>query len=161
MHVQGRAAGDEAPFSAPGGRLVALERDECLRLLGRGGIGRVAVSVDALPAVFPVNYAMLEEDIVFRTGPGTKLDAAVANCVVAFEIDHNDMMSHTGWSVLAVGNARPIEDPDRLRRAADLPLASWVAGDQDTFVRIETTLLSGRSLTYDGNRDGAAAESTT
>ena len=128
-------------------RLVELNRDDCLRRLGRAGVGRVAVSVGALPAIFPVNYAMLDSDIVFRTGPGTKLDAALVGSVVAFEIDHSDAMSHTGWSVLVVGKARPITDPVTLARAASLPLTPWADGQRDTFVRIETAVISGRQLT--------------
>jgi nitroimidazol reductase NimA-like FMN-containing flavoprotein (pyridoxamine 5'-phosphate oxidase superfamily) len=128
-------------------RLVKLNRDDCLRRLGRAGVGRVAVSVGALPAIFPVNYAMLDSDIVFRTGPGSKLDAALVGSVVAFEIDHFDAMSHTGWSVLVVGKARPIADPVTLARAASLSLTPWADGERDTFVRIETTVISGRQLT--------------
>jgi uncharacterized protein len=104
--------------------------------------------VKALPAIFPVNFAMLDEDIVFRTGPGTKLDAALAGSVVAFEIDHSDSMSHGGWSVMVVGEAKPITDPETLERAAALPLTPWTGGERDTFVRVETVIVSGRQLTY-------------
>jgi uncharacterized protein len=128
-------------------RLVPLNDDECRRRLGRGGIGRVAVTIGDLPAIFPVNYAMLDGDVVFRTGPGTKLDAAVAGAVIAFEIDHIDPFSHTGWSVLVVSTARPICDPDELARAERLPLAPWADGERDTFVRLETVRITGRELT--------------
>jgi nitroimidazol reductase NimA-like FMN-containing flavoprotein (pyridoxamine 5'-phosphate oxidase superfamily) len=106
----------------------------------------VGVSVGALPAIFPVNYAMLDGQVVFRTGPGTKLDAAAAGAVVAFEIDDIDLFSHTGWSVLVVGVARPITEPETLARARRLPLSPWVDGERDTFVRLESARMTGREL---------------
>jgi len=140
----------EAPATSGPGQLVELDRDACLRKLGDRGIGRVAVSINALPAILPVNYAMLDGDVVFRTGPGTKLDAAATGAVVAFEIDEADPLSHTGWSVLVIGVARPITDDQLRARAAHLPLTPWAAGDRDTFVRLDTMLVSGRELTYAG-----------
>ncbi len=128
--------------------LSVLSVDECRRRIGREGVGRVAVTVNALPAIFPVNYATLDGDIVFRTGPGTKLDAAIAGAVVAFEIDDIDYVEHTGWSVLVVGIARTITDPAERARAGALPLAVWAGGDRDRFVRLQTEVVSGRVLTH-------------
>lgn len=127
-------------------RLIELHRDDCERRLGRCGTGRVALSVNALPAIFPVNYAVLDGDIVFRTGPGTKLDAALNGSVVAFEIDHAEPMSHRGWSVMVIGEAGPITDPETLARAAALPLTPWAPGERDMFVRIKSVIVTGREL---------------
>jgi uncharacterized protein len=124
-----------------------LNRAECLSLLRDESVGRVGVSVGTLPAIFPVNYAMDEEDIVFRTGPGTKLDAAVRNNVVAFEVDGIDRNSATGWSVLAQGTASQILDgSSEIRQAMKLDLDPW-AGGKYIFVRIPTQLLTGRRIT--------------
>ena len=128
--------------------LEVLARDECLRRLGRGGVGRVAVSIGALPAIFPVNYATLDDRIVFRSGPGTKLLAATSGHVVAFEIDATDRVSHTGWSVMAVGPAHQITDPVELAVAEELPLASWVPCPDDVLVCIDPQLVSGRAITH-------------
>jgi hypothetical protein len=116
----------------------------------------VAVSVGALPAIFPVNYATLDGDVVFRSGPGTKLTAAVRGAVVAFEVDETDGFDHTGWSVMVVGPAHEITDAGELDAAATLPLASWAPRDGDLFVRIESRLLSGRELSHalEPARDG-------
>jgi len=85
----------------------------------------VAVSVGALPAIFPVNYATLDGDVVFRSGPGTKLTAAARGSVVAFEVDEADRFAHTGWSVMVVGPAHQLTDPHDRAVACRLPLASW------------------------------------
>ena len=132
-----------------GARMVDLDQDQCRRRLDGGGIGRAGVTVGALPAIFPVNYAMFDGDIVFRTGAGTKLDAAVSGAVIAFEIDHIDPFSRTGWSVLVVGTARPITDPEDQARAEHLPLTPWADGQRDTFVRLESAKVTGRALTTD------------
>jgi hypothetical protein len=137
--------------------LEVLSRAECLLRLGRGGIGRVAVTVGALPAIFPVNYATLEDDVVFRSAPGTKLTAATRNSIVAFEVDGFDRMDHTGWSVMVVGPADPMTDPAEVSRASALPLASWARGDDDVFVRIEARLVSGRTVTQVVDRDSKEA----
>jgi nitroimidazol reductase NimA-like FMN-containing flavoprotein (pyridoxamine 5'-phosphate oxidase superfamily) len=132
--------------------MAELNRDECSHRLAAGGIGRVAVSIGGLPAVFPVNFALLEGDVVFRTGPGTKLDAATAGAVIAFEIDHFDPFSQLGWSVLVVGTARRVTDVEEQAHAEHLPLTPWADGSRDTFVRLEAARITGRELTYNTSR---------
>jgi nitroimidazol reductase NimA-like FMN-containing flavoprotein (pyridoxamine 5'-phosphate oxidase superfamily) len=126
--------------------MVVLSERECLARLGRNGVGRVAVSVGALPAVLPVNYARRGRDVYFRTAAGTKLAAAAQNAVVAFEVDHVDRIDHTGWSVLIVGRAAAVVDTEELERLRDLPLSRWLDRGADTLVRIDAELVSGRAI---------------
>jgi len=91
--------------------LEVLSRSECLRLLATTPVGRVALSIGALPVVLPVNFALDGESVVFRTGPGSKLEAATRQAVVAFQADHVDLADETGWSVLLTGVARPSTTP--------------------------------------------------
>lgn len=127
-------------------RLKGLTRAECLDLLARSTLGRVAVTIGAVPAVLPVNYAMLDDDVVFRSAPGTKLSAAVLGTVVAFEVDQAERADHSGWSVLVVGHAREIREGPELDAARRLPLQAWAGGDRDHFVRIGSEKVSGRRL---------------
>jgi nitroimidazol reductase NimA-like FMN-containing flavoprotein (pyridoxamine 5'-phosphate oxidase superfamily) len=126
--------------------LEVLPREECLRLVAGAHVGRVAISIDALPAVFPVNFVVDGDCIVFRTAAGTKLDAATANAVIAFEVDSVDPLYHTGWSVLVRGVATEIIDSSALERARALPLRAWANHGRDRFVRVSTDLVSGRRL---------------
>src|SRR5689334_25447141 len=66
-----------------------LDRDDCLRLLAQhqGSIGRLALIEGAHPTIVVVNYAMVEDKIVFRSGVGTKQDVADRSENVAFEVD--------------------------------------------------------------------------
>jgi nitroimidazol reductase NimA-like FMN-containing flavoprotein (pyridoxamine 5'-phosphate oxidase superfamily) len=124
--------------------LIVLPRGQCLRLLRRSRIGRVVVSVGALPAAFPVNFAMLGEDVVFRTAPGTKLSAAVDGAVVGFEVDRIDPIFESGWSVLIQGTSSVITDPEELERARRLHLRTLAPGDRPHYVKVQSELVSGR-----------------
>jgi nitroimidazol reductase NimA-like FMN-containing flavoprotein (pyridoxamine 5'-phosphate oxidase superfamily) len=119
--------------------------DDCLMLLDSAYVGRVGVSVQALPVILPVNYVMHEGDVVFRTSAGTKLAAATAGAVVAFEVDHYDPHGTRGWSVLLQGRAEEVVDPAQVAQARTLPLHSWALdGAADHFVRLRPTMISGR-----------------
>lgn len=126
--------------------LELLSPAQCRDLLARGSVGRVAVTVAALPAIFPVNYGVLFGDVVFLTGDGTKLRAALERTVVAFQIDHIDESISSGWSVLAVGLAEEITDPAQLQAAAQLGLRPFAGGDRTHFVRIRPEFVSGRRI---------------
>ena len=126
--------------------LQPLAPEECQRLLAERSIGRVGISVGALPVVLPVNYALLDGDVVVRTGEGTKLDAALAGAVVAFEVDHVDPIYHEGWSVLLQGRATVMADPGDIERARRLPLRAWAPGIRDRYIRIPIEIISGRRI---------------
>ncbi len=57
--------------------LVALDPDECLRLLRTSTLGRLAIVIEERPLVFPVNFTLDGHAVVLRTDEGTKLRAAV------------------------------------------------------------------------------------
>ena len=126
--------------------LEILSRDESLRLLCSVPIGRVVTTIGALPVALPVNFVMTGDCIVFRSGPGTKLFAAVRNAVVGFEVDAFDPETRTGWSVLVVGHARQATDPGDLAELARLPLDPWAPVDLPEFLCIELTQVTGRRI---------------
>ncbi|MEO6627737.1 MAG: pyridoxamine 5'-phosphate oxidase family protein [Aquihabitans sp.] len=129
-----------------GNGLEVLSRDRCLELLDTSAVGRVVFTERALPVALPVNFALLDENVVFRTGTGSKLAAALADAVVAFEVDDIDSVLQTGWSVLVQGWAGLLTRPDDLARAFALPLHPWAPGDRWHFVRIRSEIVSGRRL---------------
>ena len=102
--------------------LEVLNRADCLQLLRTASLGRIGITAGALPTILPINFRVDGERILFRTGVGTKLDAATRGTVVAFEADDIDPMYHSGWSVVVTGVAREVDDPDDrgvLRRLLD------------------------------------------
>jgi hypothetical protein len=132
--------------------LVTLERQESLDLLRKGVVGRVLLTEGALPIAFPVNYALLGDDIVFRSGAGTKLRAATMNAVIGFQADDFDLQGRGGWSVLVTGHAHEIQNDVELEEANGLGLECWVPGDPRPFVRIASQLITGRRLRLASSR---------
>jgi hypothetical protein len=132
--------------------LEVLDRDRCLELLRQHGFGRVAITAGALPCVLPVNYRVIDDQVMFRTARGSKLDAATRNAVVAFEVDDMDPLSHTGWSVVVTGVARVLDEEGR--DALDLPLARWAPDRDGHVVAISTEVTTGRRLLAGGQVSG-------
>jgi hypothetical protein len=134
-----------APFKADG--ITVLDSDECWALLGRTEVGRLAVSIANHPDVFPINYVVDHETVVFRTAEGTKLAAAVLGTAVAFEIDGYDAETREAWSVVIKGWAVEIEQMYDLFDARDLPLFPWNAAPKHRFVRVSPSETTGRRFT--------------
>lgn len=127
--------------------LERLAKVECLELLRSQQVGRLAVVSHARPLIFPVNYAMDGEAIVFRTAEGTKFDAAVREMAVAFEIDELDVAAQEGWSVLVSGRADEVVDKSQRERLRALPLRPWAEGAKDHWLVVHSTSISGRRVT--------------
>lgn len=126
--------------------LEVLDRENSLRLLATATLGRVGVTFGALPVVLPVNFRLVDELVVFRTGIGTKLDAATRNHIVAFEADDFEPVSHSGWSVVITGMAREVTDPDEMAALSVLPIPRWAPEGNGRTVAISTDLVSGRRV---------------
>ena len=126
--------------------LEVLEREECIGLLARATVGRIAITSNALPVVLPVNFVLLDDRIVIRTGRGTKLDAATRNTVVAFEVDEIESVEQTGWSVLVTGVARELVAPDEIDEVSASPPARWAPGLDGRYIVISTDMISGRRI---------------
>ena len=130
-----------------GVRMEVLPRPECFRLLSSQTVGRLGFLVGDQPLVLPVNFAVVRDVVVFRTGRGSKLDAALGT-KVSLEVDEVDIATATGWSVVVQGVAEDITHADdsfdeALRQGA---APSWVSGGKDHYVRIIPYVISGRRL---------------
>jgi transcriptional regulator with XRE-family HTH domain len=140
---QGRARGGEP--AAAHAELAVLARDECSELLRPGGIGRVVFRAAGRPMAFPVNFVMLEGDIVFRSSEDGSLTAIASDDIVSFEVDRIDETMSEGWSVLATGTVHAVRDSDQLRRVEALGLDAW-SGDRPVYFRLGVTELTGRRI---------------
>jgi uncharacterized protein len=132
-------------------RWQELSKSQCFELLARERLGRVAVVDDLGPVVFPVNFVLDRHMVVFRTGEGTKLDAACRGSRIAFQIDGTDTAAHAGWSVLVRGEAIEVTDPTELARLRKLPLDPWAPGVKAHYVRILPAALTGRRILASGD----------
>ena len=108
----------------------------------------MALCTDTGPLVWPVNYSMVEDAIVFRTSPHSLLGTMAWNRPLAFEVDRIDLDREEGWSVLATGPGEMVEDPDELgliRTFRDPH--PWAGGaTRLLYVRLRWVGLTGREL---------------
>lgn len=126
------------------GVVTALEVHECWSLLRSAQVGRLAVSVEDRPDIYPINFVTDHGSIVFRTAEGTKLFAALSQPNVAFETDGYDPEDGEAWSVVIKGRIEEIREiPDALE-AMMLPLFPWHAGPKNRFMRVLPDDVSGR-----------------
>jgi nitroimidazol reductase NimA-like FMN-containing flavoprotein (pyridoxamine 5'-phosphate oxidase superfamily) len=126
--------------------LEVLDREECLRLLGRATLGRVGLSIGALPTVLPVNFRLVDDHVVFRTGVGSKLDAATRGAVIAFEVDDVDPFAHTGWSVVVTGVAEESPGPRWAGEIASTAIPRWAPEGASRLLFLSTDIVSGRRV---------------
>lgn len=131
--------------------MEVLDLERSLDLVRTSAIGRLAIHAGAVPAIVPVNFILTPAALVIRTGSGSKLQQAIDNAVVAFEVDDYDALRHTGWSVNIVGIAQEITEPQLLDRVRRLPLAHWIPGAADHYVGISLDVVTGRRI-LDGAR---------
>lgn len=122
-----------------------IERRECLELLASDVVGRVAIVEGTGPLVLPVNYALYGEQVVFRTGPGSKL-AASRGRQVCFEVDAFDRETRSGWSVVVRGRLEEVQEFDRSLAAIEHLAEPWLGSEPPNIVRLVPAIISGRRV---------------
>ncbi|WP_026875835.1 pyridoxamine 5'-phosphate oxidase family protein [Jiangella gansuensis] len=126
--------------------LEKLDRRTCYALLATVPIGRIVFTEAALPAIQPVNFVLDGDDVIIRTGTGSKLAQAARSAVVAFEGDQYDEDTMSGWSVVLVGRAEPVGDDAERRRLSTLGLMPWAPGTRPHYIRIRPEIVRGRRI---------------
>ncbi|WP_149830838.1 pyridoxamine 5'-phosphate oxidase family protein [Streptomyces tailanensis] len=125
----------------------SLDRQECLRLLGKVPVGRVVYTRQALPAVLPINFSLdADASVLLCTSWESDLVNAIDGVVVAFEADEFDAAARSGWSVVVTGRATVVTDPDEHERLSQAGPTSWMPLRDVVFVRIESEMITGREL---------------
>ena len=125
-------------------QLVALTREECLRLLATRRIGRLAfIQRAGLPLILPVNYVVAEDALFIRSGPGPKVQAAERGDLVSFEVDDFDEDTQSGWSVVVTGKVSRVRGEQRNQGVQPRP---WAPGPRVHLLRVPLARVSGRWL---------------
>lgn len=130
---------------APQPTLEVLSPAECRRLLASGGVGRFVFANERGPVAMPVNFRIMDGDVVFRTAGDSSLAAPPDMELVSFEVDHIDEAMSAGWSVLVTGHVRRVT-PDEYRRLEELGVEPWAGGQRTVYLRIEQRDISGRRI---------------
>jgi nitroimidazol reductase NimA-like FMN-containing flavoprotein (pyridoxamine 5'-phosphate oxidase superfamily) len=107
-------------------------------------LGRLVTHVGHVLDIFPVNYVVDDETIVFRTAEGSKLFELTVNDEVLFEVD--DHSGTDAWSVVVRGHARRLATSDEVDAADELPLRPWIPTLKYNYVRVTPVSLTGRAF---------------
>lgn len=123
--------------------LEPMRKEECVKLIDDGDVGRIAYNGADELVVIPVNYCYLNDLIVFRTAA----DSAVAQfdlAPIAFELDFTDDGMQEGWSILVQGMVRPAtgQEVDVARGRVE----PWAGGTRDSYMAIEPHRITGRRV---------------
>lgn len=136
--------------------LEQLDEAECLRLIGAGGIGRIAYTGRYDLTVLPVNYKLHDGAILFRTSVDSLTASELRTGIegseyrVAFEVDDFNPGSREGWSVLVQGPAHHLDDAAERAGALAAGLQAWPGGEHDHFIRINPMRITGRRIRRTG-----------
>jgi uncharacterized protein len=120
----------------------------CWALLRENHLGRVAILAGERPHIFPVNYVAGDGALVFRTGPGIKLDRGPGS-ISCIEIDGFEPGAREGWSVMAFGKLHDITTATDERSASlrRLQVEPQAPGVRVHWIAMEVEEVSGRWFT--------------
>ena len=124
--------------------VVALTDEQCWERLRAQELGRLVTHVGDVLDIFPVNFVVDGESLLFRTAPGSKLFELTVQDEVLFEVD--DHTDTDAWSVIVRGRAHALDDSAEVERADGLGLRPWIPTLKYTYVRIDPVSLSGRAF---------------
>ncbi len=120
--------GDDSYFAS-------LDEAECRKLLAGGSVGRVAWQSPSGINVFPVNYRVVADHVVFHTSGGGPLSVLLDPTCVGFQVDEIDVEAAVGWTLLVRGTSGP---------AVGLDSGSWVPDGRHVGVAIALEWFGGR-----------------
>ncbi|MBJ7358592.1 pyridoxamine 5'-phosphate oxidase family protein [Nocardioides sp.] len=134
---------DKSPSVQPA--LLELAPYECWRLLDQPvRIARVVWTVDGAAAIVPVNYAVADGALWFRTTPHSRLAQECPGREVLVEVDSLDPVAQSGWSVIVTGVAESIDGLDVPDILGGLHV--WPRGHRPLFLRVMADKVTGRRL---------------
>ncbi len=138
---------DSTPPNLDHAGLEILSIQDCERLLGEARVGRIAFIDRGEPTILPITIAMWGKSIVFTTGPGSKLTAAIMHQPVAVEIDEWDADAKTGWSVLVKGMATTAPEGRDVDALDEIGPLAWVRPeDPKDWVVVIPNEITGRRV---------------
>lgn len=111
---------------------------ECWALLATASVGRLALSVRALPVIVPVQYYLNGRRLAACLGHHELPERSLDETIIAFAADSIDPVTRSGWSVQIQGRS---VIPSGLRIDTD---CGWPAAAQ--LVEIEPGTISGHRV---------------
>ena len=100
----------------------------------------------------PVEYAVHDGSIVFRTGQDTfteedlRTGIAHAEYHVALEVDQIDLAAREGWTVLVRGAAHHVDTGAERAAIAAAGVEPWIEGEPEHVIRITPARIWGHRI---------------
>lgn len=126
--------------------VTVLSEEQCWALISGVALGRLVTNMDGAQEIFPVNFVVQRQTVLFRTAEGTKLFGTIMNDQVLFEADDHTVAG--GWSVVIRGTARVLFGADEIHEADRAGLYPWIATQKLRFVRITPAQITGRRFVF-------------
>lgn len=135
----------------PGARrssISVLDERECYELLSTTTVGRIAFVNDHGQQLLPLNFAVVDGLIYFRTSEeGVLAELAEGLIDVAFEVDHHGTTTRDAWNVTVRGSTAVVHDAAGLASTARLAaLRPWAPGERALVVALTPTSIDGRRV---------------
>ena len=116
-----------------------ISEERCWELLATASVGRLALSVQALPMILPVQYYLDGRKLAVCLGHHEIPERDLDDAIIAFAADAVDPVTRSGWSVQVQGRS---VIPHGLRIDAD---CGWPAAAAQV-VEIEPGKISGHRM---------------
>ena len=121
---------------------TVLSDEESWELLATEKVGRLVVVVDGYPEIYPVNYAVRDRKVYFRSAEGSKLAELTVYPQVAFQVDHIE--ASEAWSVVIHGRAHILQHFSDVQAVDALGLTPWVPDSKFNYVELIASETAGR-----------------
>jgi nitroimidazol reductase NimA-like FMN-containing flavoprotein (pyridoxamine 5'-phosphate oxidase superfamily) len=119
-------AGDDKTLESAEPVVELLDEAECRRLIGAGGVGRIGYTGRFGPTILPINYALHEGTILFRTGQHSSLGEDL--------------------SILIQGAAHLVDSEAERASIVQSGVEPWAGGEKELFVRVLPSRITGRRI---------------
>ncbi|SDB86016.1 Pyridoxamine 5'-phosphate oxidase [Raineyella antarctica] len=121
-----------------------LTPDACWQLLAQHEYGRLAYVLDGEVNIVPINHAVVDGQIAFETGQGSKLLGIDEQVTVAYEVD--DITAEQGTSVVVRGFVVSLEGDEA--KAAEQDVHPWIGTAKIETMAIVPSTVTGRRYTF-------------
>jgi hypothetical protein len=124
-----------------------FDDEQCFTLLGRAQLGRIALSLRAVPVVFPVRYALNGGELLFTLSV-EQLAKALDRSIATLQADGFEEDGGPRWTVLAAGTVQRVDGFESLgTEAASVAMSLTpdpASGELHSLFRLHPVILSGR-----------------
>lgn len=125
-----------------------LGTEECWRLVGRHGVGRVGFKTGGDHVrIVPTRYDAHSGTAYFRAPTFGELARSIHGRTASLEVDDLDRSTFTGWSVLMTGVARRVEDPATMASLWSLGRPHpWFPGPETQWIALPVDEIRGQRV---------------